>query len=386
MQADVFLYGRTGTHDYFDMYIPSWLSPGTGEYREYRKNVSYIMKIRDILPEDRVGVLSDTADSFVFIKGRTVSMLCRFCHICGSDEFGRPICSTEGFVVKNDLPEEFRRLIPDMIAFMTASERTWYDEYCEAHGSELKPESEIRSEEITAGGYPDVKLGQFSEMKSALSRTRRAFSFVYGRIERSLCDYGEQDDEKISVFFCADECTEIPDETSDSEENSAADFGALKPYFEIRKTPQGKLRYRIVLCRAGEQMSTSSMAYLSYEKETASEIKAAEIFRMYRTVSEHIIRHGADEKAVKKCVPYSSESDAEYTGRHFVLTYRPPAEQKRSLLQIIKGEKLPDYSGYIFYTDENGEVKLSEVCSTETLTDDSTSRLVPYEKIMEGDS
>ena len=47
MELEVFLYGRTRTYDYFDMYIPSWLDNGSDEYREYRKTVSFIMKIRD---------------------------------------------------------------------------------------------------------------------------------------------------------------------------------------------------------------------------------------------------------------------------------------------------------------------------------------------------
>ncbi|MBR6837866.1 MAG: hypothetical protein IKM72_17935, partial [Oscillospiraceae bacterium] len=113
MTADVFLYGRTRTYDYFDMYLPEWLGKDTEEYREYRKTVSFVMKIRDILPEDKVKILKNTGNSFMFIYGRSISLLCRFCHICGEDEFGRPISSTEGLVVRNSDAESFRKIIPD---------------------------------------------------------------------------------------------------------------------------------------------------------------------------------------------------------------------------------------------------------------------------------
>ena len=77
MTADVFLYGRTKTYDYFDMYIPEWLGKDTEEYREYRKVVSFIMKIRDILPENRVKILENTKNTFCSVH----KFIClRVCH------------------------------------------------------------------------------------------------------------------------------------------------------------------------------------------------------------------------------------------------------------------------------------------------------------------
>lgn len=380
MFADVFLYGRTRTYDYFDMYIPSWLSAGTDEYSEYRKTVSFIMKIRDILPENQLHILENTADSFFFVRGRKISMLCRFCHVCGRDEFDRPICSTEGFAVRNENLAEFWKLVPDITAKLSSAEKTYYEIYTEKNGSETKPQSEFRNEEITPGAYSPVKSGQFDELRNAVTKTSRPFSFAFGKYEKSLYSYAAGDDPEIRAYFVSDECTEISDE---SETRSEADLGGLDVYAVIVKTPQGKLKYRVALCRSDSTLTPGSIAYESYEREAGTEIKLSEIFRMYSSVNEYLAEHGTDEKSMRKCIPYSSETEAEYTGSSRVLEYSPPQTQKRSILQILKGDRGPDFTEYISLKTENGDVKLSEISGILKMQDDSSVRLVSYEKLME---
>lgn len=375
MLADVFLYGRTKTHDYFDMYIPSWMKSDSEEYREYRKTVSYIMKIRDILPENKLGILERTSDSFIFYRGRSISMLAGFCHICGSDEFGRPICSTGGFIFRNEDLKNLWKLIPDMICMLSDSGIDLYRDYSEKYGGESKPESVNRSEEILPGKYPSVSLGQFAEMKDAVNRAPSPFSFAYGPEEKSLYDYSSSD-VKISVFFASDECTEL---TFDEPEEKTADTSGLVSYAEIRKSPQGRLRYRIVMCSEED----NRVLYESYEREAGSEIKLSELFRMYSSVCRYLAEHGTGKDQVRKCIPFDSDTDDEYTGNEIRLEYRPPAEQKRSLIQMIKGVKLPDFSEYIFVRKTDSEDRLKDNFEIRAAADDSTARLVSYEKLME---
>ena len=148
MKLDVFLYGRTITHDYFDMYLPPWLKTDTDEYREYRKTISHIMKIRDNLHENEMDILKETADSFIFYKGRKTSMLCTFCHITGYDQFDRPICSAEGFIFRQDELNSLWKYIPDMIAYLYGTEETYYKKYISLHGEETRPETENHTENI----------------------------------------------------------------------------------------------------------------------------------------------------------------------------------------------------------------------------------------------
>lgn len=382
MKADIFLYGRTATHDYLDMYIPSWLQTDSAEYREYRKAVSFIMKIRDILPESRFNVLEKTGDSFMFIQGSSVSMLCRFCHICGSDQFGRPVCSTEGFIVKNESLREFWKLIPDAVSFMTAGS-TYYAQYMEKCTDESRPVPESRTESVEAGMVSYPSTGQFAELKNAADKCSRPFSFAYGNGEKSLYSYGTPEDSvSINAFFCADECTEIPDEPEITTE-AEADFGCLVPFVMITRTQQGRLKYKTVLVRDDSVKSRDSIAYESYERETGTEIKVSELFRMHAALSEYISRNGADEKTKRKAVPFSSDTDAEYTGKITLMEYCPPAQQKRSFMQMIRGEKLPCFAEGISLKTEDGGKKLSDISEIMVLSDDSSSVLVSYEKIME---
>jgi hypothetical protein len=382
MTADVFLYGRTKTYDYFDMYIPEWLGKDTEEYREYRKVVSFIMKIRDILPENRVKILENTKNSFFFIYGHRISMLCRFCHICSEDEFGRPISSTEGFVVKNSDVQSFRKVLPDAIAMMSGADRTFYDKYNEKHGSESKPQSEASDTDIVPGKYVFADSKQFKALKKALDGTKRTFSFVYGSEEKSLYDYSSSsDDIRINIFFASDECTEVPEDPP--EEENSADFGSLVSYAGITKTSEGRLKYRVVICRPDSVPGTGNIAYESYEREAGSEIKLEEIFNMHQSVCDYLSHNGVDEKSKRKAVPYGSETCAEFTGKKLKLEYVPPQNQRRSFMQIIKGEKLPDFTEYIVLHSEDGDRKLSDITPVIKLSDDSSSRLVSYEALME---
>ena len=105
---------------------------------------------------------------------------------------------------------------------------------------------------------------------------------------------------------------------------------------------------------------------------------------MAETVREYIAEHGKDENALRKCVPFSSDSDFIYEGRKAVIEYRPPAEQKRSLLQIIKGVKPPDFSEYLFLRSEENDKKLAEICKISASQSDPDVRLVSYSDLMEG--
>ncbi len=379
MKLDVFLYGRTITHDYFDMYLPPWLKTDTDEYREYRKTISHIMKIRDNLHENEMDILKETADSFIFYKGRKTSMLCTFCHITGYDQFDRPICSAEGFIFRQDELNSLWKYIPDMIAYLSGTEETYYKKYISLHGEETRPETENHTENIIFENIAEPELEQFKKLKEAVQNCSRPFSFAYGRFGRKLYDYSPDDAQnRTDVFFVSDECTDIKyDEVSVKKE---ANLGEMKFYAEIKKSSRERIRYKAVLCdESGEKVY-----YESYEKEAGAEIKISEIFRMAETVREYIAEHGKDENALRKCVPFSSDSDFIYEGRKAVIEYRPPAEQKRSLLQIIKGVKTPDFSEYLFLRSEENDKKLAEICKISASQSDPDVRLVSYSDLMEG--
>lgn len=382
MLADVFLYGRTLTHDYFDMYLPSWLTSDSEEYREYRKTVSYIMKIRDILPENRLNALERTSDSFFFFRGRKVSLLARFCSICGRDEFDRPVYYTEGFAVRSSDLTEFWKCVPDMITMLSDSSVNFYRDYSEKYKNENKPDSVKRSEEILSEKYPQIKLGQFLELKDAVNRSSVPFSFAYGPEEKSMYDYpSDNSNIRISVFFSSDECTEIDFSEPEIRE---ADFCGLVPFAEIKKSPKGNLRYRVILCsEPAADRKTDHVVYESYEREAGSEIRLSELFKMYETVRKFLADRGTDIKLKRKCVPYDSDSDSEYTGNEMILVFRQPAEQKRSLLQMIKGVRQPDFSEYIVVRTAENEHKLTEIFEMFTVSDDAEARLVSYEKLLE---
>lgn len=380
MKADVFLYGRTEKHDYYDMYLPEWLTSASEEYREYRKTVSFIMKIRDVLPENRIDILRKTAGSFMFLKGRRISLLCRFCHICGTDEFGRPVFSTEGYIVPASETDALKKLIPDIIAEMSSDDKTFYDRYMSENQDDSKLQSISLSTEITPGGYPYPDSPQFEKLKSALEKSSSAFSFAYGSFEKKLYDYSDRDDNiKINAFFVKDECTEFAEET----EEKYADFGNLLTFAEFIRTPQGRVKYKVVLCRDDSTKNRGSIAYESYERESGAEIKLSELYMMYESVKDYLLRNGTDEEMLHRTVPYSSDTTAEYTGKNIILEYRPPAQHKRSLIQVLKGEKLPFFAEYIFIKSENGDVKLSEITDIITFSDDSAAALVSYDRIME---
>ena len=52
-------------------------------------------------------------------------------------------------------------------------------------------------------------------------------------------------------------------------------------------------------------------------------------------------------------------------------------------MQIIKGEKLPDFTEYIVLRLDDGDRKLADITPVIKLSDDSSSRLVSYETLME---
>ena len=382
MELEVFLYGRTRTYDYFDMYIPSWLDNGSDEYREYRKTVSFIMKIRDILSEEKSEILNRTANSFVFYRGRKISMLCRFCHVCGKDEFDRPICSTEGFITKIDNLKEFWKQIPDMILHLSSSDKTYYNEYQLKHGDESKPVGEIRIDHLKSSYTASVPLTQYNALKKAVEKSSVPFSFAFGDEEKKLYDYSKEYDlVKINVFFTADECTEIPEEPEKQKKD--ADLGSMKIWIDIKKTVQGRLRYRLVLGEVpGADKKISKIPYVSYERECGLEIKLSELYKMHETLISYISENDIGNTQ-KKCIPYNSEIDAEYSEKNAFLEYRPPEEQKRSIFQILKGVKPPDFSEYLYLRNGEDEKLVNQISGIYYMSDEYDSRLTGYDEIME---
>lgn len=382
MKAEVFLYGRTEKHDYIDMFSPDWLAIDTDEYKEYRKTVSFIMKIRDILSEEKSQILRETVNSFVFYRGRSISMLCRFCHVSGVDQFGRPICSTEGFIVKNESLKDFWTHVPQMILQLSSAEKTYYDEYSSLYGEEEKPPHESRTAEINSDDDSCVPQKQFEKLKEAVSRARMPFSFAFGDKEKNLYDYSKSDDQvKLNIFFAADECTDI--DFGPEEEKKEADLGEYKFWVDIKKSPQGRMRYRLVLANEpGADKKISGIPYVSYERESGSEIKISELYAMHETMYTYIAENETGNTQ-KKCIPFNSDIDTEYTGTPARLEYRPPAEQKRSLMQILKGIKLPDFTEHIVFRCGDEEKTLVSLCEIFYMSDDSTSRLVSFDKLME---
>lgn len=381
MKYDVFLYGRTKKYDYFDMYVPSWLTYDTDEYLEYRRTVSFIMKIRDILPEEKSGVLRNTQNSFIFYRGLKINMLCRFCHASGEDEFGRPICSTEGFICKSNELKDFWISVPDMIAHMTAAEKTFYDEYASENGSSSKPPQLTRNEEISCAEETCVPSKQFEALKKAVAVSKQPFSFAFGTEKKEFYDYGSADDMvKINIFFAADECTEIPEEP---EIKSEADFGEFCVYVDIRKSSQNRLRYRLAVgSKPTADRKVKEIPYVSYERENGTEIKMHDLFAMYEAVKMYISEHGIGQTQ-RKCIPFNSDIDCKYTGKNARIEYMPSPAPKKNILNMLKGVKNPDFIEYTSLKCENRDEKITELFEIYSVPDDTEARLINYDKIME---
>lgn len=327
MKPDVFLYSRTKTHDYIDMYIPSWLSNQSEAYNDYRKIISHVFKVRDILPESKCDILNSTADSFMFFKTNNICMLCRFCHIVGEDEFGRAIFSTEGFLCKAEDLIDFWYRIPDLLEYMIMSEEKIYDDYIARIENEPKPVTMTTEIDVPEKLNPMIRLelskdenyvmsikgilNQFQNFMCSASQKAVPFSFVLGTDDKELYNY-EADPQlpPFEMYFTRNKCSTVPENEDWRKSFVPAKINTeAKKYYtfvELKKSEQGKLRYRMVVAREPKQEKTlTAVPFVSYEQESGgSEVSFYELVRMYETLSESISESGY-EKSQKE--PYVFE-------------------------------------------------------------------------------
>lgn len=304
MKCDVFLYSRTRTYDYTDMYMPSWFTNNPEMYSEYRKIVSHIFKIRDMIPESSYGLLQNTSNNFVFIRGSKISMLCRFCHIVGVDEFKRPICSTEGYICQNDDLKEFWLSIPDMIINLLG-EDLYYNQYMAKNAASPKPVqmnyvTEIRHFIDTYSTFridDDIKefldsryiLYQYEIMLKTIQTVGEPFNFAIGTENRELyCYKPSVDVPLLERVFCSSFCPEpnINDSWTKKYTPTKINIDPKKYnlYLELKKSDQNRLRYRLLVASEPQQENLIlDIPFVTYEQETGTEIKFSEILKMYKT-------------------------------------------------------------------------------------------------------
>ncbi|MBQ9982263.1 MAG: hypothetical protein IJP18_06815 [Oscillospiraceae bacterium] len=327
MKPDVFLYSRTRTHDYIDMYIPSWLSNKSEAYNDYRKIISHIFKIRDILPENKCDILNSTADSFMFFKTDNICMLCRFCHKVGDDEFGRAIFSTEGFLCKGEDLIDFWYRIPDMLCYMLMSEEKFYDKYMLLTENEPKPTTKSVDIDVPEKLNPMVSyslendvqyvmsikgiLNQFQNFMMSASQKAVPFSFVLGTDDKELYTYDADNGlPPFEMFFTRNKCSTVSENEDWRKSFVPAKINTdAKKYYtfvELKKSEHSKLRYRLVIAREPKQEKTlTSVPFVSYEQESGgNEVDFRELVRMYETLAEGISELGY-EKSKKE--PYVFE-------------------------------------------------------------------------------
>ena len=314
MEFDVFLYGRTKTYDYCDMYMPSWLTVDSEEYNDYRKIISHLFRIRDILNESESKILEMTADSFYFYKTQNISILCRCCHTVGKDEYGRTICSTEGFVCKNENEKDFWYHVPDMIIDLISGEKTFYDDYIDKYYDTSKPPQIVLSKNIdnaikfvSEANYSDnTELcirraniqNQFKSLICGMRKRIMPFNFVIGKHEKRIYEYQHPKTvPDIEMFFANDECTELSDNLSWNHkykslslENKVSNYHV---YLDIKKSLQEKIRYRLVTGNKPDSENVvTDVPFVTYEVESDTAINISELINMYETMREYLLDLG----------------------------------------------------------------------------------------------
>ncbi len=325
MKLDVFLYSRTKTHDYTDMYIPSWLTYESEAYNDYRKIISYIFKIREVLPENKCDVLNSTADSFIFYKTNNICMLCRCCHKVGEDEFGRAIFSTEGFLCKGDKLIDFWYMIPDALKYMLMTEEKIYDEYLVHTENEPKPPKLSKEIEFPGELNPMISLrldgdtkyvfsikgilNQFETYMSSAQKKIVPFSFVLGTEDKELYNYPvDSGMTEVEMYFTRNKCTEVPESEDWRKTFVPAKINAeAKKYFtflELKKSSQNKIRYRLVVAREPKQEKTlTAVPFVSYEEESGgTEVRLSDVVKMYETIRQTIIDEGYERSTKERYV------------------------------------------------------------------------------------
>ncbi len=314
MEFDVFLYGRTKTYDYYDMYMPSWLMVDSEEYNDYRKIISHLFRVRDILNESESEILEMTSDSFCFYKTNKISILCRCCHIVGEDEYGRTICSTEGFVCKNENEKDFWTYVPDMIINLLSAEKTFYSDYMDKHHDISKPPQIVRRENIenvidflSEEKYSDNTeicieraniQDQFKSLISAMRKRVMPFNFAIGKHEKKIYEYQHPKTvPDIQMFFVGDECSEVSDSLSWTNNYKALSLdnkvSNYHIYLDIKKSMHEKIRYRLVAGNKPDSGNTvTDVPFVSYEIEKETAVNISELITMYETMREYLFSQG----------------------------------------------------------------------------------------------
>ena len=316
MNFEIFLYGRTRTHDYTDMHIPSWLTYSSKYYSEFRKIISHIFNIRDSVSEEQSDLLNDTGNCFTCYIGHEICILCRCCSISGEDEFGRSIFSTEGFICRSDDQKLFWNNIQNMIAFLLTRQKKFYDEYIEKFDESQKPVASEKFQVIKK--YSETELDdimvsagikkQFTALQSAVSYRILPFGFVIGKQNKAIFTY-PCSNELINdqIYFTDDFCTEnSKDEFWKNKYKALNIKSESKKYFtylDISYSPQNRLRYRFVI---GNQPDTknivSDIPFVSYEQEEGITINLNDLNTLFLTVSTYVYREGYKQFPVNKYI------------------------------------------------------------------------------------
>ncbi|MDO5560790.1 MAG: hypothetical protein Q4F95_14515 [Oscillospiraceae bacterium] len=313
MEYDIFLYGRTRTRDYYDMYIPKWLTPQSDGYKDYRKIISHIFKIRDSIPEKSSGILKKTADSFYFYIFDDFCILCRCCYIASEDEYGRSICSTEGFICRKCDLKSFWLMIPDMILTMLNMSKTYYQSYMDGvTGSGKLPSINcyenieqtvniLSSDPVSAKAENlmtdcSIKI-QLMGLIHAMCERIVPFTFVVGSQDKKLYSYSSQYSvPEMSMFFTFDEMTSVtefntwksdykPFRSSYAVENEHD--SRIRIYLVLSRIGSGRFHYRLAAGSSSDD-NTVKPEYLSYEGEFERSVNISCLKDMYRAVRGYL--------------------------------------------------------------------------------------------------
>jgi len=308
MNFDVFLYGKTKTHDYTEMYLPDWIETGSDHYTEYKKMISCLFSIREHIPEHEASVLGETGNCLIYYSGKNICMFGRHCHISGEDEFGRSIFSCEGFVCRTENQKKFWYSVPDMTAYLLDAEKTFYEEFISGISDDQKPERISRTENIVRVQHEHILSSvrsagieeQYAALEEMINKKAAPFGFIIGDQKRSLFSYQwPKELNKAEKYFVLDELSRTGDDEGWIKQYRPLVYNSeirrLLTYLEISLSPQNRIRYRLVAGdEAGPDGRIADIPYVSYEKESGLEISLNDILNMEETVRERLLSDGYD--------------------------------------------------------------------------------------------
>jgi len=308
MNFDVFLYGKTRTHDYTEMYLPDWITAGSEYYSEYKKIISCLFSIREHIPEHEASVLKGTENCLIYYSGKNICLFGRHCHISGEDEFGRSIFSCEGFICRTEDQKKFWYSVPDMTAYLLDAEKTFYEEYMSGISDDQKPDQISRTENVVSYRNEHILDSvrtagiekQYAALDEAINKIAAPFGFVLGDHRKSLFSYPwPKELNKTEKYFVSDECSAAGDDESWIKHYRPLIYNAeirrLIMYLEISISPQKRIRYRLAAGdEAGPDGRIADISYVSYEKESGLEISANDLLNMEETVRERLLSDGYD--------------------------------------------------------------------------------------------